>query len=72
MLRRLVSASDVLIENFRPGVLEEWGGLSPATLFAENSELVMLRLTGFGQDGPYAHRRAFGTLIERCRGGSRT
>ena len=57
----------MLIENFRPGVMEKWG-LGPERLLEINPELVMLRVTGFGQTGPYAHRRAFGTLAEAMSG----
>jgi crotonobetainyl-CoA:carnitine CoA-transferase CaiB-like acyl-CoA transferase len=67
LLRRLVADADVLVENFRPGVLEKWG-LGPDVLLDINPRLVMLRVTGFGQDGPYALRRAFGTLMEAMSG----
>ena len=67
ILRRLVADSDVLLENFRPGVMEKWG-LGPEELFEINPRLVMLRTTGFGQFGPYATRRAFGTLAEAMSG----
>ena len=63
----LIRTADVLIENFRPGVFEKWD-LSPQTLHEINPDLVVLRVTGFGQDGPYAQRRAFGTLIEAMSG----
>jgi crotonobetainyl-CoA:carnitine CoA-transferase CaiB-like acyl-CoA transferase len=63
ILRRMVVSADVLIENFRPGVLEEWG-IGPADLQRVNPGLIVLRVTGFGQTGPYARRRAFGTLAE--------
>lgn len=63
----LVRTADVLIENFRPGVFEKWD-LSPATLHEINPGLIILRVTGFGQEGPYAQRRAFGTLIEAMSG----
>jgi len=63
LLEGLVEDADVLIENFRPGVLEKWG-LGPARLHEVNPGLVMLRVTGFGQIGPYSQRRAFGTLAE--------
>ena len=63
----LVRTADVLIENFRPGVFEKWD-LSPQTLHQINPGLIILRVTGFGQDGPYAQRRAFGTLIEAMSG----
>ncbi len=67
ILRRLVEHADVLIENFRPGVMERWQ-LGPDELFRVNPGLVMLRVTGFGQTGPYAQRRAFGTLAEAMSG----
>lgn len=63
----LAADADVLIENFRPGVLEKWG-LGPDRLQEVNPALVMLRVTGFGQSGPYATRRAFGTLAEAMTG----
>jgi crotonobetainyl-CoA:carnitine CoA-transferase CaiB-like acyl-CoA transferase len=67
VLRRLVRDTDVLIENFRPGVMERWN-LGPEQLHEVNPRLVMLRVTGFGQNGPYAERRAFGTLAEAMSG----
>jgi crotonobetainyl-CoA:carnitine CoA-transferase CaiB-like acyl-CoA transferase len=67
LLRRLAADADVLVENFRPGVMEKWG-LGPDQLLALNPALVMLRVTGFGQTGPYAQRRAFGTLMEAMSG----
>jgi crotonobetainyl-CoA:carnitine CoA-transferase CaiB-like acyl-CoA transferase len=67
IMEELVADADVLIENFRPGVMEKWG-LGPERLLEINPELVMLRVTGFGQTGPYAHRRAFGTLAEAMSG----
>jgi crotonobetainyl-CoA:carnitine CoA-transferase CaiB-like acyl-CoA transferase len=67
ILLRLVADSDVMTENFRPGVLEGWG-LGPDVLLAANPGLVLLRTTGFGQDGPYARRRAFGSLAEALTG----
>ncbi|HZV50397.1 MAG TPA: CoA transferase, partial [Candidatus Dormibacteraeota bacterium] len=67
LLRGLVAKSDVLIENFRPGVMERWG-LGWEALSAVNPRLVMLRVTGFGQFGPYASRPGFGTLAEAMSG----
>jgi len=67
VLRRLVNRADVLVENFRPGVMEKWN-LGPQQLLEVNPRLVMLRVTGFGQTGPYAPRRAFGTLAEAMSG----
>jgi len=64
ILLRLVRRADVLVENFRPGTLERLG-LDPETvLLAENPRLVVLRVTGYGQDGPYAGRAGFGTMAE--------
>ena len=67
ILLGLVKTADVLVESFRPGVLERWG-LGPEELHRVNEGLVILRMTGFGQTGPYASRRAFGTLIEAMSG----
>lgn len=67
MLLQLVSTTDVLIENFRPGVMEAWG-LGYDRLSEQNPGLVMLRTTGFGQFGPYSKRPAFGTLAEAMSG----
>ncbi|WP_247730357.1 CaiB/BaiF CoA transferase family protein [Halovivax limisalsi] len=67
VFRDLVSEADVLIENFRPGTLERWN-LGYETLSAENPGLVMLRMSGFGQTGPYAEKPGFGTLAEAMSG----
>ena len=64
---RLAERADVLIENFRPGTLERWG-LGPDELHAVNPRLVVARITGFGQQGPYAARPGFGTLAEAMSG----
>ena len=66
-MRRLCASADVLIENFRPGTLERLG-LAPDSLLAENPRLVITRVTGFGQDGPYANRPGFATLAEAMSG----
>lgn len=66
-MRRLVDTADVLIENLRPGTLERLG-LDPADLLASNPRLVVLRVSGFGQDGPYAQRPGFATLAEAMSG----
>ena len=66
-MRRLVDDADVLVENFRPGTLERLG-LAPDDLIARNPGLVVLRVTGFGQDGPYAGRPGFATLAEAMSG----
>jgi crotonobetainyl-CoA:carnitine CoA-transferase CaiB-like acyl-CoA transferase len=67
LFRELVAGADVLIENFRPGTLERWG-LGWETLSAGNPGLVMVRVSGFGQDGPYSGRPGFGTLAEAMSG----
>lgn len=66
-MRRLVATADVLVENNRPGTLERLG-LAPDDLLSDNPGLVVLRLTGFGQDGPYAPRPGFATLAEAMSG----
>jgi crotonobetainyl-CoA:carnitine CoA-transferase CaiB-like acyl-CoA transferase len=65
--RRLCVSADVVVENFRPGKLEALG-LDPAELIAENPSLVVTRVTGFGQDGPYSDRPGFATLAEAMSG----
>jgi crotonobetainyl-CoA:carnitine CoA-transferase CaiB-like acyl-CoA transferase len=64
---RLARASDVLVESFRPGTLERWG-LGPDALHETNPDLVVVRVSGFGQTGPYAERPGFGTLAEALSG----
>jgi crotonobetainyl-CoA:carnitine CoA-transferase CaiB-like acyl-CoA transferase len=64
---RLASVADVVVENFRPGTLERWD-LGPGRLQETNPGLVLVRLTGFGQTGPYAARAGFGTLAEAMSG----
>ncbi|MEU4881851.1 CoA transferase [Streptomyces althioticus] len=66
-LLRLVRTADVVVENFRPGTLEKWD-LGWPELSAANPRLVLARVTGFGQFGPYAHRPGFGTLAEAMSG----
>lgn len=63
----LLDTADVLIENLRPGTLERLG-LDPVELLARNPRLVILRVSGFGQDGPYATRPGFATLAEAMSG----
>ena len=65
--RRLAAKSDVLIENFRPGGLEKWG-LGYDRLSAQNPGLVMVRISGFGQDGPYGQRAGYGVIGEAVSG----
>jgi len=62
-LRRLIPGAQVMVENFRPGTLEKMG-LGPAVLHELNPSLVLLRISGWGQTGPYAHRPGFGSLVE--------
>ncbi len=63
----LVATADVVVEGFRPGTLERWG-LGPERLLEANPQLVVVRVSGFGQEGPYSGRPAFGTLIEAMSG----
>jgi crotonobetainyl-CoA:carnitine CoA-transferase CaiB-like acyl-CoA transferase len=67
ILCELATRSDVLIENFRPGTLERWN-IGPEQLRAKNPKLVMLRMTAFGQFGPYSRRPGFGTIAESLSG----
>jgi len=67
LMKGLVEHSDVLIENFRPGTLERWN-LGPDVLHDLNPGLVIARVTGFGQFGPYSGRPGFGTLAEAMSG----
>ncbi len=66
-LRKLLRHAQVLVENFVPGGLERMG-LAPGTLHADNPALVIVRISGWGQTGPYAHRPGFGTLVEAMSG----
>jgi crotonobetainyl-CoA:carnitine CoA-transferase CaiB-like acyl-CoA transferase len=67
VLLRLAATADVVIESFRPGTMERWG-LGYGPLSEANPGVVMVRVSGFGQDGPYASRPGFGTLIEAMSG----
>jgi formyl-CoA transferase len=67
LVRKLASEADVLIENFRPGALEGWG-LSPEALMASNPRLIVLRISGYGQTGPYRNRPGFGVIGEAMGG----
>ena len=67
--RDLIGKADVLIENFRPGTMEKWG-MDYAALASANSRLIMARVSGFGQTGPYARRAGYG-LIGEAMGGLR-
>jgi len=67
IVRRLVKDADVLIENFRPGAMEGWG-LGPDELLAINPKLIMLRISGYGQTGPYRDKPGFGVVAEAMSG----
>ena len=67
IVRQLAAEADVLIENFRPGALEAWG-LGPDALLAANPRLVVLRISGYGQTGPYRDRPGFGVVAEAMGG----
>ena len=67
LVRQLAAEADVLIENFRPGALEGWG-LSPEVLMASNPRLIVLRISGYGQTGPYRNRPGFGVIGEAMGG----
>ncbi len=67
IVRKLAADADILVENFRPGTLEKWG-LGYETLAAINPKLIMVRLSGFGQTGPYRDRVGFGAIGESMGG----
>jgi formyl-CoA transferase len=67
IVRQLVLEADVLIENFRPGAMEGWG-LAPDDLLRLNPRLIMLRISGYGQTGPYRDRTGFGVVAEAMGG----
>lgn len=67
VLLRLAEGADVLVENFRPGRMEEMG-LGPDILLGRNPKLIMVRVSGFGQTGPYRERPGFGSMVEAMSG----
>lgn len=67
VFKKLIETTDVLIENFRTGTMEKWG-LGWEDLHAINPRLVMIRVTGYGQTGPYKNRAGFGTIAEAFSG----
>lgn len=67
VVRRLAADADIVVENFRPGALEKWG-LGWQQLSAINPRLIMVRLSGYGQDGPYRDRPGFGVVAEAMGG----
>ncbi len=69
IVRRMAESADIVIENFRPGTLEKWG-LGWEQLHAVNPALIMVRISGYGQDGPYSGKPGFAAIAE-CMGGLR-
>ncbi|KCZ88849.1 CaiB/BaiF CoA transferase family protein [Hyphomonas johnsonii] len=67
LVRKLVAEADIVIENFRPGKLESWG-LGPEQLLEGNPRLIIVRMSGYGQTGPYASRPGFGGVAEAMGG----
>ncbi len=67
ILLNLVERMDVLVENFKPGTLEKWG-VGPDVLLERNPKLVIMRVSGWGQTGLYAHKPGFGSLVEAMSG----
>jgi formyl-CoA transferase len=67
VVRKLAAEADVLIENFRPGAMEGWG-LGPDALLEANPRLIVLRISGYGQTGPYRDRPGFGVVAEAMSG----
>lgn len=67
IVRRLVAKADILIENFKPGTMEKWG-LGPDDLHAINPRLIIVRVSGYGQTGPYSSRAGFGGIGEAMGG----
>jgi crotonobetainyl-CoA:carnitine CoA-transferase CaiB-like acyl-CoA transferase len=67
LVRKLIATADILIENFKPGTMEKWG-LSPAILLADNPSLIIARMSGYGQTGPYSDRAGFGGIGEAMGG----
>lgn len=67
LVRRLAAGADILIENFKPGTMEKWG-LGPDALHALNPRLIIVRVSGYGQSGPYSARAGFGGIGEAMGG----
>lgn len=67
LVRKLIASADVLIENFKPGTMEKWG-LGPDVLHADNPGLIIARMSGYGQTGPYSGRAGFGGIGEAMGG----
>jgi crotonobetainyl-CoA:carnitine CoA-transferase CaiB-like acyl-CoA transferase len=67
LVRKLIATADILIENFKPGTMEKWG-LSPDMLLTEQPGLIIARMSGYGQTGPYSDRAGFGGIGEAMGG----
>jgi len=67
LVKQLLASADIVIENFRPGVLEDWG-LDPESLRQENPQLIYARISGYGQSGPYAKKPGFASACEAISG----
>ncbi len=67
LVRKLIATADILVENFKPGTMEKWG-LSPDILLAEQPGLIIARMSGYGQTGPYSDRAGFGGIGEAMGG----
>ena len=67
VLTKLIKSADILCENFVPGTLEKWG-LGPEVLLGHNDKLIIVRISGWGQSGPYKNKPGFGSLIEGMSG----
>jgi formyl-CoA transferase len=67
LVRKLIAKADIVIENFKPGTIEKWG-MAPDALLAENPGLIIARMSGYGQDGPYSDRAGFGGIGEAMGG----
>jgi crotonobetainyl-CoA:carnitine CoA-transferase CaiB-like acyl-CoA transferase len=67
LAKRLIATADILIENFKPGTMEKWG-LAPDVLHADNPGLIIARMSGYGQTGPYSDRAGFGGIGEAMGG----
>lgn len=67
LVRQLIGKADILIENFKPGTMEKWG-CSPEALLAEHPGLIIARMSGYGQTGPYSNRAGFGGIGEAMGG----
>jgi crotonobetainyl-CoA:carnitine CoA-transferase CaiB-like acyl-CoA transferase len=67
LVRQLIGKADILVENFKPGTMERWG-FSPEALLAEHPGLIIARMSGYGQTGPYSNRAGFGGIGEAMGG----